>query len=811
MADDESAPPGYIPLLITGPTQAIIECIIDEHVTDEAPYKLIPKQVFLDDVQKRAAVSDFSPVKKEIANAELDDILVVYDADFLYGQNFFLIITNDAKLKYLYPNGPPADPDALPTPGGQEGGAEGEEDLNEIFIYKPPSPRPWMSLGSEDDVKDMQVKNKRDNIKLICNRKRKFFNTEVKFSYSEVKIESIKPKKNATTMTTKMQQETPSQAVVITKENVAQTKRPDSHRNQWVQTQPREKTVEQQKEVLASEEIKSQMTKMEPLVNLCLQQNDLYNPFDDCWEILGSKDDGFGSKSDGHLREYQSFTDLVFSKDKRLTCIDWHPKIKGIIAVSCAQRVSLYDRIDLAPKLLLSPSVILIWSFSDPIHPCLLLQAPTDVYSFQFCPSNPDIISAGCINGQIVLWDIAEYHEKLVSSNEKSQPKKKQSLFGEEQGPDTPIVMWKAVSAIENGHKAPISQIQWIPAGLEMNKLGQTIANTESRCVQLLTTAADGSFAVWDMRPPPQKASMTGLKKRGQKEQEQKETDPYAHLNLFWKPLLKANLQNGDSGVHNPTKISLPKFNGETIKNDFFCGTEQGDVLYTSSKLVKDGDSGKLVAPRPNWQSDAHAGPITTVARSPFFPEVVLTVGGWSFSIWKETENSDVSSTPLLHVSSNDKKYTAGAWSPTRPSIIFLGTHEGNVEVWDLLEKTHEASVIQNISTARITQLTPWVVSSKTNLIAVSDSVGTLHILEIPWNYRYPTPNETQTVHGYIAREVSRIEYFLDRKNQDQLSETVKVVTEQDLNEILTEDDLQNDYKEYMKLEEQLLVKLSVD
>ena len=97
--------------------------------------------------------------------------------------------------------------------------------------------------------------------------------------------------------------------------------------------------------------------------------------------------------------------------------------IAGIIAVSCAQRVSLYDRIDLAPKLLLSPSVILIWSFSDPIHPCLLLQAPTDVYSFQFCPSNPDIISAGCINGQIVLWDIAEYHEKLVSSNEKSQEK----------------------------------------------------------------------------------------------------------------------------------------------------------------------------------------------------------------------------------------------------------------------------------------------------------------------------------------------------------------------------------------------------
>ena len=108
---------GYIPLLITGPTQKIIECIIDEDVTEDAPYKLINKQVFLDDVQKRAAVSDFSPFKKELAKAELDDLLVVYDADFLYGQNFFLIVTEAAKVGYLFPNGPPADPSQMPADG----------------------------------------------------------------------------------------------------------------------------------------------------------------------------------------------------------------------------------------------------------------------------------------------------------------------------------------------------------------------------------------------------------------------------------------------------------------------------------------------------------------------------------------------------------------------------------------------------------------------------------------------------------------------------------------------------------------------
>ena len=197
------------------------------------------------------------------------------------------------------------------------------------------------------------------------------------------------------------------------------------------------------------------------------------------------------------------------------------------------------------------------------------------MYTFQFCPTNPDIIAAGCINGQIVLWDISAYHEKLATSNEKSQQKKKQSLFGEEQGPDTPIVMWVAVSAIELGHKAPVTSIQWIPKGVEMTKLGQTITNQEDKCVQLFTTAADGSLAVWDLRPPAPKASMTGLKKRNQKETtENINQNPYSHLNLFWKPLMKANMQSATGSInHNPMRISLsPIDTTQTpMKVSFFC------------------------------------------------------------------------------------------------------------------------------------------------------------------------------------------------------------------------------------------------
>ena len=69
------------------------------------------------------------------------------------------------------------------------------------------------------------------------------------------------------------------------------------------------------------------------------------------------------------FQEYQSFTDLQFSKDKVITCIQWHPTIKGVVATSVAEKLSYDERIDQAAKVIMTPSLILIWSFADPIHP----------------------------------------------------------------------------------------------------------------------------------------------------------------------------------------------------------------------------------------------------------------------------------------------------------------------------------------------------------------------------------------------------------------------------------------------------------
>lgn len=46
----------------------------------------------------------------------------------------------------------------------------------------------------------------------------------------------------------------------------------------------------------------------------------------------------------------------------------------------------------------------------------LLLEAPEDILCFKFSPTDPNIIAGGCLNGQVVLWDIAEHSERLMQS-----------------------------------------------------------------------------------------------------------------------------------------------------------------------------------------------------------------------------------------------------------------------------------------------------------------------------------------------------------------------------------------------------------
>lgn len=57
-------PKDISPLVLTSATQELFGCCADRDVTRESPHKLLKKEDIIQDIKRRAAVSDFSPVKQ---------------------------------------------------------------------------------------------------------------------------------------------------------------------------------------------------------------------------------------------------------------------------------------------------------------------------------------------------------------------------------------------------------------------------------------------------------------------------------------------------------------------------------------------------------------------------------------------------------------------------------------------------------------------------------------------------------------------------------------------------------------------------
>ncbi|XP_040607574.1 dynein intermediate chain 3, axonemal [Mesocricetus auratus] len=817
--------PEIYPLVLTTKTQEIFNCRVDDF-TDEQTYKLIKKEDILADLLNRAAVSDFHPVKKIVRDYPGEELLLVYDKDFKYGLNFYLIGTEDGKENFL---NTPEIPEEQEEP----------KDLvpEDVYVYKPPVSKPWVSLGSEKEIEEESVKESKKRVTYMISRKRSQFGAPVTFrdqNASSVKDAYIEcasyPDKNFTL--TQVERDIGLQVIPEVKGTGTQTKWAFP-KNASTQYYAREFTEEEKETLEQSKTLAEFLNSVSTSVEIALQQNEIMNTFVDDWKSLAEEESTFGDKSDTHLKEYQSFTDLHSTMEKMITCVSWHPTIYGLIVVSVAVRLSYEERVHFSGKLLLQPSLILFWSFSDPIHPQLMLESPDDIFCFEFCPSDPNIIAGGCINGQVVLWDITSHVDRIENikaggSRSKKATLKPMFLLEPDSNKEAMYIRHCAVSSIESGHRKVITDIHWLPDSFEINRMGSVFENRNGINCQLVTCSADCTICFWDIRPqkPASTAAAatttmatTATNNNSQPpaaEKKKEETieipfdvpSTFLHLDLSWKPMSRIKLSKGETSLdHCPTKLSLgedpllrrmqgtssihvllkdkvlsqvralkaaeinPYHNLEAgianilkpiedFSTKFFVGTEEGEVIYTDWKMERDSETGRFMPKKPVNLYTVHDGAVHTVQRSPFYNDIILTIGGWNVAIWKE----EVMTGPLLQTCCAPKRYTAGHWSLTRPGVFYIGREDGYVDIWDLLEKTHEPAQSQNICITMITYIKPWTFSSKQQFIAIADYYGTLHILEIPWTLSHPSFNEVSSVNYYFEREVNHLEYTQQRK-----------------------------------------------
>ncbi|NXT39498.1 WDR63 protein, partial [Pelecanoides urinatrix] len=810
--------PEIFPLVFTTKTQEIFNCRIDEDVTEENCFKLIKKEDIIQDLKTRATVSDFHPVKKVVLEYPGEELLVVFDAKFQYGQNFYFVASEEAKENLLKPpetaeekeeeeEEEKEEEEEEEKEEEEEEEEENREETLEVHPYKPPVHKPWVSLGSEKEVEEESVKDTVTKIKYMISRVRRKFGAPITFADknasnvkdSYVECTSYQDKTFSIKM---LEKDVGIQMVPKVKEASTQTKWAYP-KNAATQYFPRQLSNEEKEESLSSEKLKEFLTSVHLRMEIALQQNEIMNAFFDDWKALAEDESSSGGKPDVHLKAYQSFTDLHHLKDRTISCICWHPTIYGIIAVSVRERLSYEEQVNLCDKSLLQQSVILFWSFFDPIHPQLMLECPEDIYCFQFSPSDPNIIAGGCINGQVVLWDISQHEEKLQNAKTVADGVKKtavnmvnasilnilQYIYPsltqvQQSSTEPPLVRYCAVSSIEYSHKKAVTDIHWLPDYFEDNQVGATFENRAEICVQLVTCSPDSSVLFWDIPATklPEQPSSEKVKEKEVLYMPPDVPDTFKHL--CWKPLTKINLCESDTNrEYGPVRISLRELHYhyktsvntlevpakespyremstpssknlkvlENISTDFSVGTEDGEIVYSNWKMEIDSNVAK-----PHTQKYAiHTETINTLQRSPFFKDIILSIGGRNFAIWKE----GVTNGPILQSSCSAGRYTAGQWSLTRPGVFFIGRDDGNIDIWDLLKKTHETSHFQNISESMITFISPWIASAKQHFLAVSDDLGVLHVLEICQTLSHPSRNEHANVLDYFEREVKYLKY----------------------------------------------------
>lgn len=376
-------------------------------------------------------------------------------------------------------------------------------------------------------------------------------------------------------------------------------------------------------------------------------------------------------------------------------------------------------------------SKVYIYDFTESIamEPVIILDAPDDITVFKFSPTMPHIVAGGTKTGQVCLWDISAAESTLKSKN-----KGKKDDSSEDKAEKKPV-HWSVLSFIDPSHSAPVADIQWLPAGQKYDPKGKLHESAEDKQYQFVSASADGAMIIWD--------SKLGL------DVAIGSLDPMCY-DCQWNPTWRCNLTGASGG----TAMSFEKLQmAEGLK--WMASTQEGEVAI--------GEAFPAAGARKDI-SICHRGPVVSVQESPFMEGVFLTVGDWTFSIWKEGVSEPLFQSPYYEY------LTAGVWSTTRPGLIMVANNKGYLEAWDLLGRNSSIEPAASIAviglplTALKFMPPTGKGTKKTHYLAVGDAAGTLRIMEMPRNLTKPVPNEKALVEAMLEREVQRVAYTAERK-----------------------------------------------
>ncbi|CAG5052722.1 unnamed protein product [Parnassius apollo] len=504
------------------------------------------------------------------------------------------------------------------------------------------------------------------------------------------------------------------------------------------------------------------------------------------------------------FEEYVCFTD-VLAKEKFVSCAVFHPMWTGIVAICYSDgnpsiMKTLSQRHDPIQRATYGLNPVMIWSHIDSLRPKLYLQSPREVKVLSFCPFNENILIGGCINGQVVLWDLTNKLRNVESIQVLSETREKYHIAMNAHMDwmknihDKAVVEPTALSNLQTSHYAPITAINWLSPNFSVSPTGKiTLISKDRNSIMVFTGSEDGSILIWNLSVENITVFETKKVKKSKRVPKKPsglllDISPYKVLDRNLQPCFKLLL--GIAGrpqtlplqrfginpplikyMHKPRplgdgrKYFIPEIIPQTesdISKIIYCGTQHGEL----ARVTWDGyefNTGEIVNSEYceiTYSCLIHDGIITTVQVNPILNDLTLTVGGKIFAIW----SNELMSRPLFWKKRNCR-LTDAAWSLYKPSIIFVTTSEGNLETWDILLRSDKPIAVQTLSGSMLTGVSLHTLPLTKNIIGVSDVNGSFRTFLDPPIFMIENQSYINRMEKMTKRELNVMQSFISWQN----------------------------------------------
>ena len=564
--DDESnLPYGSFPVSLSKKTQEALECVANWDVSVFEPLKFVPATDVKDDIEKNDSESDFFQLLEEIKSSQISELLLVFDEKSLYGTEFILCTTQTSVAHFV---------------GREEDAEAALVDMTARYEYIPPEPKEWRGFGSHTEIENDFVTDSRPKIHLTVKLAPRKVGPK-SWNFSDRNVDDVKdgyvscePFQDSRRWGQVGCMDRGMQAVPVLVEGGTQTQLTHP-KNVFIQYESRAFTGTELKDTFESKGFKKFLDKAESMFNNVKDQGDIMGDIKEEVHSFYMRD-YVEEKIETRLIEHLSLSDLVFSRNKRVKDVRWHPRLGHIVGMACMDNLDYDQYIDTMSQRVLSPNYLMIWTTKHFIYPQLLLRSPEDVTIFQWHPQDDGTLLAGLANGQIVLWDLQDYMEDLRTGQCTWDHKKINSEddfrdWNEEKG-FIPVLDWSAESSISGGHMEEVMDIQWLPSTIKFDQESAfPKENTEEdQPVQFMTCARENFILIWQIEKfvpseeeaipvmalpePAKKPAMGGFSGVAKKEAPpppkpapvRPKIGRYSHLNEKWVPLYKLTFKEED-------------------------------------------------------------------------------------------------------------------------------------------------------------------------------------------------------------------------------------------------------------------------